>query len=87
LYLENEEILSKLGRFVSRRLNMGDLIYIYIKNKEADKTLSFGRIQFLDWKSERLAEPDFVLAEDKLLDEISLKVDQVITDEWLQSMV
>ncbi|OEF98874.1 hypothetical protein BHF71_02805 [Vulcanibacillus modesticaldus] len=73
-----------LGKLINTLLSRGDLIYIYVKNFELSKNLSFGRIQWLDWNTEKYSIPDFIIADEMIAKEINSKIDLTINSTWLK---
>ncbi|MFD0693962.1 glycosyltransferase [Paenibacillus sp. GCM10027628] len=73
--------MQALGTLVTGLLKQGDLIYIRLKEGKAFKYNSFMRVQWLGWEQENLSEPDVILAEPSVPQEV---IGKPITAFWME---
>jgi len=77
IYLSKNDSIKKIGTLVREWLEKGALIYIYRKGSIDHETLSFGRIQFLAWGSERLSNADYVIVDQEAVQEVSSMIGKI----------
>lgn len=81
------EVDEKLGRFICALLQLPSLVYIRVKEMKANKSLSFGRLQWVGWDEERYSNPDLILSLESVAGDLPHEVDLIMNGAWLSQFM